>query len=66
MKNVNAIKNATKGYFFCYDVNLYKWLSKLGFVHITKARTLSCTQIFCLYEQTPQLEQAITAFKQAK
>ena len=53
-------------YFFCYNSRCYLFLKEKGFKHITKAKTLDTNDVFCLYERTPQLEQAIAEYRALK
>ncbi|MCT1538432.1 MULTISPECIES: DUF5659 domain-containing protein [Lysinibacillus] len=59
--------NYKQPYFYCYNKQLYCFLKLKGLHYIVKARTLDNSgQIFCLYEQTDKLSQAIFEYKSLK
>jgi hypothetical protein len=46
-------------YFYCYDVNLFNFLSKKGFSFITKARHYKTNDLFSMFVKTAELSLAI-------
>lgn len=61
--------NIKHNYFFCYNKHLHGFLKLKNIPYIVKARTLESNasgQIFTLYEQTPELSEAIKQYKEIK
>jgi hypothetical protein len=46
-------------YFYCYDVNLFNFLSQKGFSFITKARHYKTNDLYSMFAKTPELSAAI-------
>lgn len=64
---IDMENNYKQPYFYCYNKQLYSFLKLKGLHYIVKARTLDNSgQIFCLYEQTDKLSQAIFEYKSIK
>lgn len=53
-------------FFYCYDANLFTYLSNKGFRFITKAKHYKTNDLFSMYIKTPSLSAAIDEWEQSK
>lgn len=57
-------KLTTKDFFFCYTIELSKYLSQNGVPYIFKGRSIKDNSIFTLYQKTSELQDLLTEFKE--
>lgn len=50
-------------FFFCYNMNLSKYLYEHGFRYILKAREMKTGNIFSLYKRNKELDSIIEQYK---
>lgn len=55
--------NEQSKYFYCYNMNLSKYLYEKGFRYIHKAREIKTGNIFSCYEVTDGLSAALKSYK---
>lgn len=50
-------------YFYCYNINVSKYLTSKGIEYITIAKEPKSNKLFSLYKQTKELQQALKEYK---
>ena len=51
-----------KDYYFCYSLELHKYLREQGFRYICKGRHPESLRIFTLYEVTPEFTEKLAEY----
>lgn len=53
-------------FFYCYNINVSKYLTSLGIKYILVAREPKSNKLFSLYPQTEELTQALLDYNKGK
>lgn len=49
--------------FYCYNLELHRYLTQQGIRYITKAKHHKTNKLFTLYQQTEELTEALHSYK---